>query len=377
MKVEQYVDVHILITDYATEAVECANKFAEEHLPTRYVARAIGSLLALSTLAIAFSPVKESHRMILERAVPACALDDSCEEIFLPGDLRIPEALPTTTVQPATTAVPPEVITPTSTPAVVAKSPPTTIKVLAMQRNQPEATLAPEQQRAIATIETMQLSREAYVNALSSINTEFYDYAQSKPKFTSAEMERQGISQGKTVFTTKHVSAAYYNADGSVTDQPVGDTSNPQLFIDKIISMNDPRCCAVNQFVDRNAVIYWLAPRSAKLRHNLGYDGQTTGKEIEGYLNQDLTKEQLEASAYLDIGNLYVEGLHTKTLEETIRGHAKTRQQYNDAHPENRQPVKIDWQEEPTAAYRRKLAEFLQANPDLAELTPRSFLALP
>lgn len=33
----------------------------------------------------------------------------------------------------------------------------------------------------------------------------------------------------------------------------------------------------VNQYIDRNGTIYWLAPSAAKLRHNPGYDGATTG----------------------------------------------------------------------------------------------------
>ena len=275
-----------------------------------------------------------------------------------------------------TTTLPPQTTQTSSSPSPVVA--PTIVQAVEqIQATANKKALSPETQRAVENIEKMQLTREGYVKALESINTDFYNYAQSKPKFTTAEMQRQGIPQNATVFITEHVSASYYNADGTVTDTPVGEASNPQLFIDKIIARNDPRCCAVNQFIDRNAIIYWLAPRGAKLRHNYGYDGQTTGKEMEGHLNQDLTKEELEASAYLDIGNLFVEGLHTKPLEETIRGHAKTRQQYNDAHPENRQPVKIDWQEEVTAAYRHKLAEFMQANPDFTQITPQSFLDLP
>lgn len=228
---------------------------------------------------------------------------------------------------------------------------------------------------SLENIQTMRLTCEGLINTLSNINTQYYALAQQNPKFNPTEMEHRGIPQGPTEFYTKHITAEYYNANGPITRKPLGGPNIP-LFIDAI-DRNDKLCCGVNQFIDRNGTIYWLAPGSAKLRHNPGYDGQTAGHEMEGYTQPDLTVAQLEASAYLDLGNLIREGLYGRPLAEVIRGHAHSRAEYNNSNSPKKWPAKQDWEEVPTAAYRQKLQEFINSNPDLHLFIPDSFLALP
>lgn len=316
--------------------------------------------------------------------VASCSPEDCVEQEITAGDRR--------TLIPRQKVAAPAIASPPTTPAEVIVTPPTTKPVVQIappsslppkataqaQSTEARVELNVEVKRSFENIERMQLTREGLAQALTNINTSFYDYAQSKGKFNSGEMEKQGIPQGRTEFYTEHVTAGYYNSDGSVTLQPAGE-SNPQLFIDKITERDDARCCGVNQYIDRNAVVYWTAPRQAKLRHNSGYDGQTTGKEVEGYLFKDLTQKQLEASAYVDLGNLLKDELFDKdpTFIQTVRGHAKSRQQYNESHPNERKDIKIDWEEGETEAYRQKLRDFVAANPDWKQLIPQVFLDLP
>lgn len=225
-------------------------------------------------------------------------------------------------------------------------------------------------------IQNMRLTCEGLKQALSNIDMNYYDLAQNNPKFNPMVMAARGISQGPTEFHTLHVTAGYYNSDGTETKTPVGEPSVPR-FIDVIDRSDDPRCCGVNQYIDRNGTIYWLAPSAAKLRHNPGYDGVTTGKEMEGFTLPDLSVKQLEASAYVDLGNRIKDGLAHLSLQQLIRGHAETRAAYKRANPNSHWPAKQDWYEGPTAAYRQKLQEFINANPDLHLFIPPSFLTLP
>lgn len=277
--------------------------------------------------------------------------------------------------EPDLKTVAPQPVQTTTTSSPPASEPKPTVQA---QTAVPKEELSVQALKTFENINNMKLTREGLVQALTNVRTDFYEYAQSKPKFNPEEMEKQGIPQGPTEFYTEHVSAGYYNEDGTVTPQPLGNASI-KTFIDKISERDDPRCCGVNQYINRDAVIYWLAPRAAKLRHNSGYDGQTTGKEVEGYLYKDLTPQQLEASAYVDIGNLFIENLYDKdpTLKTQIRGHAKSRQDYNDSNPNDKKDIKIDGEEPETEAYRQQIRTFIAENPDWKTLIPIVFLDLP
>lgn len=355
----------------AEPMVEVARRM-EERPPVRFLATAIAGILAVGIAGVQGREAAASPDVIAIEVAANPLVADIVEAQPTPGEQKFPEPSPAATEVPA----PPTPTEPSPPPVATEPAPPPPTQPQEQPLRASSNLRAERSAKSYEAIEAMQLTREGYVQVLSAIRTDFYDYAQSKEKFNPQIMEQRGIPQHATQFFTKHATAGYYNSDNTVTNQPVGDPS-VQKFIDVIAGRGGGVCCAVNRYTDRNGEVYWLAPRQAKLRHNYGYDGVTTGDEIEAYLETDITTKQLEASAYVDIGNLIVEGLISQSLNDTIEGHAHTRTDYKAEHPESTIPAKIDWTEDYTAGYRVKIQEFIDANPDLKDLIPASFLALP
>lgn len=309
---------------------------------------------------------------------------------LLPGEPRKPQKT-TTTKKPKS----PKKTTTSSSirPTEVPTPKPVKQRLRALDR--PEVANNPELKKSLENIDNMNLTREGYIKTLSSINTDFYAYAQSKPDFNPSGAASRGIPQNPTIFITKHYTAHFYNSDGAPATTASG-TPNVKLLIDSMADRDPGVCCGINQFTDRNGLIYWLAPYNAKLRHNVGFDGQTTGNEKEAYKQSDLKVVQLESSAYLDVGlavarDKWIDPSNPdqvwKELPNKFRGHERTRRDYNiNARQVNakhgrqvikEQPGKPDYDDAEMDAYLQRLGEFIIANPDLAAITPASFYNLP
>jgi len=359
------------VWDAVAEPMMMLARRLEERPPVRLLASAIAGILAVGLAGVQGKEAHASYTQLSVETPIECAGACPPEVQIEAGVQRTPEPAVTTTTE--TPPIPITLPAPTTTTTTLPSS--TTTQAQQQLRIAGRGKIE-KPTRVYESIEAMQLTREGYVEVLSHIRMDYYEYAQSKEKFNPQIMEQRGIPQHPTQFYTKHVAANYYNADGTVTVEPVGEPST-QKFIDVIAGRAGGVCCGVNRYTNRNGEVFWLAPRQAKLRHNYGYDGITTGDEIEAYLQTDVTTKQLEASAYVDIGNLIVDELISKPLNETIEGHAKTRTEYKAEHPDSTIPAKIDWTEDFTDQYRTKLYDFLAANPDLKALTPASFLALP
>ena len=132
MKVEQHLEALRQLDEQASLAIQRASKLAEQKIPPRYLARAIGALLVASTMAAGLRTNEKTIKVPAESiAVVTCSKSTDCTPPILPGLPRKPEAMPKskppTTVTPSATTTTSTTEIPTTTqppapPSTVAKA---------------------------------------------------------------------------------------------------------------------------------------------------------------------------------------------------------------------------------------------------------------
>jgi hypothetical protein len=298
----------------------------------------------------------------------ACYLNEA--ELAVPVHMRagpIETSMTTTaTTLLPTTTLPPESIPPPPPPETL-PPPPESIAVAA---SNPEIT--PASPEVVAAIEAMQLTPEGYQQFLAGIDPAWFDYAQGHANFNPARVSDpsyagdEAIAQNSTEFVTAHYTASFTNPDGP-GQEPVGEM-DVQRLIDFMANRGNP-CCAVNFLIDRNGHTYQLAPFQAKLRHNPPYDTKTVGFEVESAY-QPRNTAQYEAMSYLTIAILQNEGLlSARPLTDIFKGHGEMRDAYRHEHPGTGLDQRNDFDQPVMDVLRPKIDAFLQANPNIAELT--------
>ena len=239
----------------------------------------------------------------------------------------------------------------------------------------PESPPAPSAERVPgidptveANIGNMKLSIEGYKQFLQSVDYSVFDYAQQFVEFNPRLIR---IPQAPTQFITIHYTAFYRN-QGIPDPQliPLG-KMDPLNFVlgmaKRYDEQNDHKCCGINAVVDRDGIVHQFAPVTAKLRHNKGRDGITTGLEFEAAKQQDINTSQYEHGAYMLIAMWKSDpSLRNKPFSAILKGHGETRAEDRIAHPEL--DVKTDYMAPASEWYRRNIQLFLNTHPEVANL---------
>ncbi len=342
----------------------------------KFLAGMIGilSLLQVQTLALHASENEGGQGTTvtaeLACAEVICAPDEAVlAQVTSVPPVETPEPSPTTIIETPTTVVAettlPATTTTTSTEVPVVTT--TTLPAVEAPRAMMVQEVAPSplQPETEANIEAMQLSPEGYQEFLNNIDTSYIEYARQHQEF---DPSRNGFNQErKTEWVTIHHTVMYANAGGEDTSRPIGDP-DPRTLIDFMAargnsdSRPDNKCCAVQFFNDRNGKMWQLTPRSAKVRHDFGYEEVSVGLETEG-IDEHFTTPQFESIVYWSIAVMNAEGLlqDGQPLSRKMRGHEETREEYN-ATSGRKQSHKQDGDPAIMNRLRQKATEFLHAN---------------
>ncbi len=220
-----------------------------------------------------------------------------------------------------------------------------------------------------ANIGNMKLSIEGYKQFLQSVDYSFFDTAQQLTEFNPRLVP---IAQQPTQFITMHFTAFFRNENGP-GPLPIGkmDSLNFVLGMAKRYDdQNDHKCCGINAVVDRDGVIHQFAPITAKLRHNKGRDGITTGLEFEAAQQSQITTRQYEQGAYMLIAMWQTDpSLRGKPFSSIAEGHGETRAEDRAKHPELHLDVRTDFMNPASEWYRRNIQPFINQNPEVT-VTP-------
>jgi hypothetical protein len=297
-------------------------------------------------------------------------LEHHSEQTAVAARFDIPEVplfvIPQPQPGPAETAPPPPAAPPQAPKPEPPPAPPPPAPERKLQ-SIPKSEVVPLDLETAQHIEAINLTPEGYQQFFQNLDMTWFGYTQGHNKFNPA---RVPIPQHRTQFVTAHFTAEYTNALGLDKSQPIGDMDVKRL-VDWEASRGGPVCCAMNFIIDRNGHVFQLAPFNAKLRHNPPFDGITTGYEVEATWQNTVTPKQFEAATYLTLAMLVNEHLlGTKSIGDLFAGHGEVRDKLRAEHPEMRKwGIRNDFDEPVMQAWRTKVEAFIQANPNLAELT--------
>jgi len=282
--------------------------------------------------------------------------DDASAEAAVSTDTSAVETTTSTSLPPETTT------TAEPAPTTTISSPPPEIIVEAAARAMEYRT--PLDTSTMEALNGMELTAEGYEKFFETIDMSWFDYAQSYSNFNPS---RVPIAQNPTEWVTAHFTASYSNSDGP-SPEPVGEMDVKRL-IDFMANRGNP-CCGVNFFIDRDGRAIQVAPYQAKLRHNPPYDDKTVGFEMEAAFQHQLTSAQLDTASYITIASLQLDGLlDPATLQQRFHGHGEDRDNFRDNHPDSKWDERNDCDAPIMDAWRQKMLEFIQKNPDIAQLT--------
>ncbi len=327
---------------------------------TSMLRRAVGALLLSGIIAAGIVAAGQDTEAISNVTSTEC-VEVGCEPVpaygvdaiepgpLTAGDKRAKIKVTATTVPivTATTSV-------TTPPTTLAPKPAPVLAASELIPAPPE--LDPRIAEALSRVN---LTIEGYKEFLAKLDTSHLQHAQELTEFNP---QKVAIPQNKTEFITLH-NFGYHTEPNLDIDKFAegmakrGDTDNPP----------DHVCCGVNLAVLTTSTVQ-LAPISAKLRHNKGYDGRTIGIETQADNQAGVTTFEYEEISYASVAMLKHEGLLKKPIDQTIKGHGETRQKYNSDHPGNELDAKVDFNKPESDVLRSHISKLLATNPEIQDL---------
>ncbi len=220
-----------------------------------------------------------------------------------------------------------------------------------------------EAKGSIERINSIELTLEGYEEFVRNIDRSYMEFASSKSAFNGST----GSPEFKPFeFLTLHFTTLYVNEDGRNNQQPIGNFS-PERLIRSMDNQSGDSCCGVQWTIGRDATTYQLTDKDTRTKHNPPYDSVSSGVEIEAVEQDDITKAQYEAAAYL---SLYVLVLEDKLkpgvdISSRVVGHGEIREVAREL--DESLNIRTDFPAQESAAFRAMIEKFIASNDKIIE----------